>query len=140
MSLTEETSTGFQNFEGESDDDDKHYGDEATPLVPQSRKGDRPGCGLYNGLNFDFDFDGWMRKYLIWTYERPLLSRCIVSAITASVGAMLARVTTTGNNSKLSVRSQNRQQRTRHEGIDMLEVISFAVHGGLVAGPLSYYM
>ena len=134
MSLSEEPSNGSPNVEGESESNDEHDGDEATPLVPSGKNRDRPGFG------FDFDFDRWMRKYVRWTDEKPMLSRCVVSAITASVGVLLAHATTTGSNSKLSVRSQFRQKRPLHEGIDMLEVISFAVHGGLVAGPLSYYM
>lgn len=138
MSLTEENSKGFPNFEGDSDDNDQENG-EKTPLVtPGSR--DRPTFDLGVGFDFDLDFDVWMRKYVRWTDERPLLSRCVVSATTAFVGVLLARATTTGSHHKLSARSQKRQQRPLGEDIDILEAISFAVHGGLVAGPLSYYM
>lgn len=135
MSLSEENSNGFPNVEEDvSKNNDEHDGDEATPFVPSGKNWDR------TRFDFNFDFDRWMGKYVRWTDEKPMLSRCVVSAITASVGVLLARATTTGSNSKLSVRSQIRQNRPLHEGIDVLEAISFAVHGGLVAGPLSYYM
>ena len=84
---------------------------------------------------FCVDFDGWMKRYTLWTDERPLQSRCVTSAITASIGALLASAIT--NMRKLNVSSK--EQRRRHDGIDWLEIISFAVHGGLVAGPISHY-
>lgn len=133
MPLHEENPNEFPSAEGDADNINKQDNDDTVTanLLPLRRNRNKPGYDFGVGL----DFDGLMKKYLIWTYEQPLKSRCIASAITAFLGALLARATTTaGNKSKLSARNQNQKR------INMLEVISFAVHGGLVAGPLSHYI
>ena len=131
---TEKISKGSFDFEGESDKENDEYDCDKIPLVPSGRNLNRKGS------DFGFDFNRWMRKYVEWTDERPMFSRSVVSAITASIGVLLARATTTGSSSKVPLRNQNRQQPRQHNGIDILEMIAFAVHGGLVAGPLSYHM
>jgi len=130
MTIPEMSSTAFPKVE--EDSDEKDNGKEAAAIV--SPKGS-PKAGSDWGVGFDFDIDGWMKKYVSWTYKQPMKSRCIVSAITASIGVLLARLTTTRTG---PVRTY--QQKTIHKNIDLLELASFAVHGGFVAGPLSYYM
>lgn len=130
---TEEISNGSSNVEGETDEENDKIGCDKLPLVPSLRK-----LGRLT-IDFNFDVDNWMRQYVRWTDERPMFSRCVVSAITASIGVLLARATTR-NNSTSSARSHQRQQQVKYGDIGILEMIAFAVHGGLVGGPLSYYM
>lgn len=130
---TEEISNGSSNVEGETDGENDKLGCDKLPLVPSLRK-----LGRLT-IDFNFDVDNWMKKYVRWTDERPMLSRCVVSAITASIGVVLARATTR-NNSTRSARSHQSQQQVKYGDIGILEMIAFAVHGGLVGGPLSYYM
>jgi hypothetical protein len=136
--MSEENSMGHPNVEGESDENDKHDKGSGIPLVPPDRNRVKPVRDL--GVGFDLDFDGWMKQYMLWTDKRPLYSRCVTSAITASLGVLLAGATSSNGKRKRSFPGQNRNRGTENEGIDLLEAISFAIHGGLVAGPLSYYM
>lgn len=138
MSMSEENSMGHPNVEGESDENDKRDKGSGIPLVPPDRNRVKPVRDL--GVGFDLDFDGWMKQYMLWTDKRPLYSRCVTSAITASLGVLLAGATSSNGKRKRSFPGQNRNRGTENEGIDLLEAISFAIHGGLVAGPLSYYM
>ena len=108
------------NFEGNSDEETEKYNGDKLPS--------------------DFGADRWMKKYVRWTDERPMFSRCVVSAITASIGVLLARLTTTRTNSKVSAQGFRGHHQTEYNHIGILELIAFAVHGGLVAGPLSYKM
>lgn len=128
-----EISNGSSNLKGKTDEENDKFEGDKIPLVPSLRKIGR----LSSDLNFDLD--RWMKQYVRWTDERPMFSRCVVSAITASIGVVLARATTR-NNSTRSARSHQSQQQVKYGDIGILEMIAFAVHGGLVGGPLSYYM
>lgn len=124
---TEEISNGSSNVEGETDQENDKIGCDKLPLVPSLSKLGRLTT------DFNFDVDNWMKQYVQWTDERPMFSRCVVSALTASIGVLLARATTR------KARSHQRQQ-AQYGDIGILEIIAFAVHGGFVGGPLSYYM
>ena len=137
--MPEETSKEFRSVEGESDNQDKCSDNKTAPLAPLGGIQEKLDSDRGVGFGAELNFDSLMRKYMLWTDEKPILSRCIVSATTAFLGVLLARATETRNNSRHLVRGRN-PRRPTNEGIDILEAISFAVHGGLIAGPLSYYV
>ena len=96
--------------------------------------------GISYGLN------RWMKRYVQWLDSKPLLARCVTSAVTGCVGAILTSrrcLKTTSNNvhrrqrGHTPSRSNNISKKT---GIDWLEVLAFGLHGAFVAGPLSYRM
>eukprot|EP00934_Nitzschia_sp_Nitz4_P003854 Nitzschia sp. Nitz4//scaffold9_size221794//186231//186982//NITZ4_001376-RA/size221794-snap-gene-0.112-mRNA-1//1//CDS//3329561091//3844//frame0 len=67
---------------------------------------------------------GILERYKEWCEKEPLRARCVTFAVVGALGALLgARTNPKSSRSKPSV--------------DWLEVIAFALHGGLVAGPLS---
>ena len=126
----EEISNESSNVEGKTDEENDKFESDKIPLVPSLRKLGRLSS------DFNFDLDRLLKQYVQWTDERPMFSRCVVPAVTASIGVLMARTTTRSHNTS-SARSHQRQ---RSDTIGILEVIAFAIHGGLVAGPLSYYM
>jgi hypothetical protein len=89
------------------------------------------------GLNETTKFlDLWMKRYVTWLDSHPLLARCVTCAVTECIGSILTarRAITTSNN----VHRRGRNNTPTKIGIDWLEVLAFALHGALVAGPLSY--
>ncbi|KAL3909103.1 MAG: hypothetical protein SGARI_002765 [Bacillariaceae sp.] len=84
--------------------------------------------------NVNFKMDRLLKKYELWLDEYPIKSRCIVGALTAAIGAVM------GSRNSASGSSFPRADQSKASfKIDWVQVLSFAVHGGLVAGPLSYY-
>ena len=116
----EEISNGSSKLEEKTDEENDKFESDKIPLVPSLRKLGR--------LSSDYNFDLLLKQYVHWTDERPMFSRCVVSAITASIGVLLARTTTRSQNTS----SSRSGQRQRIDTIGILEVIAFAVHGGLV--------
>ena len=72
-------------------------------------------------------YQGVLEKYLKWLDDEPLKARCITAAIIGACGALLG--------ARMPPKS-----RRKTASIDWIEVVSFALHGGLVAGPLSHYL
>ena len=69
---------------------------------------------------------GYLDRYLKWLDDEPLKARCVSYAVIGACGALLGA-------RKNSIGRPN-------PTIDWPEVISFIIHGGLVAGPLSHYL
>lgn len=68
--------------------------------------------------------EGLLDRYMRWTDKNPVKSSCLTCASVGALGAMLG------------ARKTSELRGTRVQSIDWMEVIAFALHGGLVAGPL----
>mmetsp|Transcript_18144 Transcript_18144/g.43879 ORF Transcript_18144/g.43879 Transcript_18144/m.43879 type:complete len:272 (+) Transcript_18144:34-849(+) len=94
--------------------------------------------GMYYNLNLS------MKRYVQWLDSNPLLARCVTSALTGCVGAILTSrkpVITSNNIHRRRYHGPNSSNSNKipiKMGIDWLEVLSFVLHGVLVSGPLSY--
>lgn len=67
-----------------------------------------------------------LERYQRWMTRNPLKARCFTYAVIGAVGSMIG--------------SRKARGPRKPKVIDWLEVVSFAMHGGLVGGPLSHYM
>jgi hypothetical protein len=78
-----------------------------------------------------YNLNNLMKSYVSWLYAKPLTARCVTCTITGILGAIISETQKISN---------NRRQKYRQvkNSIDWLEVLAFGLHGGLVAGPLSY--
>jgi hypothetical protein len=93
-------------------------------------------------LSLLMDPNQLLQKCVLWLDDdddddddnnRLLFKRCIVCALTSTIGSMI------GSKKSFSGRSSTKQQQS--SSIEYwLEVLSFAIQGGFVAGPLSYYV
>jgi hypothetical protein len=70
---------------------------------------------------------GFLEKYLKELDENPLRTRSLTFAVVGAVGSMLG------------ARKNPSKESRKRPTIDWPEVLSFTLHGGLVAGPLSHY-
>ena len=69
----------------------------------------------------------YLEQYVKWLDTEPLKARCVTAAILGACGAVLGARTT--------------PKSPRHSStIDWMEVVTFALHGGIIAGPLSHYV
>ena len=69
----------------------------------------------------------YLEQYVKWLDKEPLKARCVTAAILGAWGSVLGARTT--------------PKSSRHSStIDWMEVVTFALHGGLVAGPLAHYV
>lgn len=69
----------------------------------------------------------YLKQYLKWLDTEPLKARCATAAIVGACGAALG--------------ARTRPKSPRHNStIDWIEIVTFALHGGLIAGPLSHYV
>ena len=66
-----------------------------------------------------------LERYSQYLDRYPMKTRCFTGAVIGAIGSMIG--------SRKAVRRKGLV-------IDWLEVFSFALHGGLVAGPVSHYM
>ena len=71
------------------------------------------------------DDESILDRYTRWLDQKPLMARCWTCAVVAALGAMLG------------ARKNSERGRRGQSSIDWMEVVSFALHGGLVAGPLT---
>jgi hypothetical protein len=92
----------------------------------------------------DNTFDKILKKYESWLDAHPVQARCVVGAVTSAIGAWIGsrRVE---NHEKTTIVITRRQwlwttRRNSAPHVDWLQVLDFAIHGGLVAGPLSYFV
>lgn len=76
--------------------------------------------------NGSLSVDDILGRYSKWLDSNPLRSRCFAYAIVGAIGSLLG---------------SRKPARKRISGstIDWVEVVSFTLHGALVAGPLSHY-
>lgn len=76
-----------------------------------------------------------LSRYMALLHERPLITNAITSAVVCALGATFGSYSL--KNGKKAARG--RSARLRGSSIDWIEVISFAMYGGLIGGPMSYF-
>ena len=92
---------------------------ESTPLSD--------GDDTFSAADEGSQHHSYLVRYVNWFEGEPLKARCVTAAIVGACGAVLGARTT--------------PKSPRHTStIDWIEVVTFALHGGLIAGPLSHYM
>jgi hypothetical protein len=92
-----------------------------------------PSCsGISQKLGIRrINVDALLKKYETWLDANPLKARSVVCAVTGALGALLgARRSPMGKGPVVKT----------EKSVDWLAVLSFAIHGGLVGGPLSFYV
>ena len=139
----------------ENNDESEAEDGEAKPSVSISSQASSSSSlfGRMLGLKSDdggmyYTFNRLMKQYVQWLDSNPILARCVTSALTGCVGAILSsrKPVIKSNNihrrrhGPSSSSSSNNNNNNKNMEIDWLEVLSFGLHGALVAGPLSYRM
>jgi hypothetical protein len=98
---------------------------------------------LHNKIDHKEEKEEWLKQYQNWMDEQhPLVARCVIGAVTSILGAMLGfAASASANHKRRHGNNHHQTQQSSYDNYDYwMNVLSFGIHGGLVAGPLSYYM
>lgn len=83
------------------------------------------------------DVNRWLTLYVNWLDASPVAARCATCAVTAVLGASW---TARHRRQEAILKKRRGRKKTPVVSRDWLEILAFGLHGGLVAGPMSYYM
>ena len=87
----------------------------------------------------------WLNRYNRMLDRYPLQTKMISSFVLSAFGSALGSYLSAGEKSKAKARSTNNGQTCKAESIltkssiDWVNVLSYAIHGGLINAPISHF-
>lgn len=101
--------------------------------------GEEPRVSLpSNSPNITMSPSEWLNAYNRILDRHPLRTKMITSAIVSAFGSALGSYLSSANNDTTKPRRSGRKE-SLFSKINWVDVLSYAIHGGLINAPLSHY-